>query len=231
MPGCYAACWRAQRMNPQYISHARFSTHRAATQRTFLYALAILVTFGDFQVSRPKSRGDAEIGFVREESFPVSSARSDMAFLRAPSVIVLVAAQLLLVVEVSSSAVPHPSATEGAKPAFALVGRRLQSSPSLGSNSVSTANLAAGTTSWTLTTSTSLMYVAVLSTWGDAKTIQSFTCGASPTAQVYNTGSSNYVTAGANPAWFYGYGAGLPSQQGWVSMGSSTSLLPAPPAS
>jgi hypothetical protein len=142
-----------------------------------------------------------------------------MAFLRAPSVIVLVAAQLLLVVEVSSSAVPHPSATEGAKPAFALVGRRLQSSPSLGSNSVSTANLAAGTSSWTLTTNTSLMYVAVLSTGGDAKTIQSFTCGASPTAQVYNTGSSNYVTAGANPAWFYGYGAGSPSQQGWVSMG------------
>jgi len=54
-----------------------------------------------------------------------------MAFLRAPSIIVLVAAKLLLVVEVSSSAVPRPSATEAAKPAFALVGRRLQSSPSL----------------------------------------------------------------------------------------------------
>ena len=142
-----------------------------------------------------------------------------MAGQRASSVLVLVAVQLLLVVKVSSSAVPRPSTTEAAEPSFALVGRGLQSSPSLGSNSVTTANLAAGTTTWTLTTSTSLMYVAVLSTGGDAKTIQSFTCGASPTAQVYNMGSSNYVTAGATPAWFYGYGVGSPSQQGWVSMG------------
>ena len=43
-------------MNPQYISHARFSTHRAATQRPFICALAILVAFGDSAIT-------LEVGF------------------------------------------------------------------------------------------------------------------------------------------------------------------------
>ena len=51
-----------------------------------------------------------------------------MAYLRAPSVLVLVAAQLLLVEGTSFSAVPRSSTREAAEPAFALGGRRLQSS-------------------------------------------------------------------------------------------------------
>ena len=55
-----AGCWRAQRMNPQYISHAQFSTHRPHNGRS--------LREGDFQVSRLKSRGDAEIIFEEKES-------------------------------------------------------------------------------------------------------------------------------------------------------------------
>ena len=57
------------------------------------------------------------------------------------------------------------------------------------------------------------MYVAVLSTSGDAKNIISFTCGSSTMS------STNFVTAGAPTGWFYVYGIGGNGQQGWVSMG------------